>query len=164
MLYSCSNCYAYCLYTRIETHTCATHTHIYSCLKQMWLLRQQRTTAPCWFQNETNAYESCPGVKLLHDHWSGSFDWIPIWLGLTWSICATVLGLGLGSGVEGAAELSHWEAVRVIITLCFDISTFLMGAKCCAGIPVSVCLCSRLSPSCPGLCQHSCERQRVIKV
>lgn len=124
------------------------------------------TTTPCCSKIETNACESWPCVKLLHDHWSGSFDWIPVWLSLTWSICATVLGLGLGSGVEvgGGVELSHWEAVRVITTLCFDISTFLMGAKCCAGIPVSVCLCSRLSPSCPGLCQHSCERQRVIKV
>lgn len=65
------------------------------------------TTTPCCSKIETNACESWPCVKLLHDHWSGSFDWIPVWLSLTWSICATVLGLGLGSGVEVGGVWSY---------------------------------------------------------
>lgn len=144
-------------------------------------------TATCSLAIKAHAYETDVAVKSRHHmHFFGTRQMlmkaVPLWsLCMTTSLAVLIESqsewVWLGPSVRlslalvkvlgrrgGGAESSHREAVRAITTLCFDISTFLMGPKCCAGIPASVRLCFHLSPSCPWRCQHSCERQRVIKV
>ena len=155
----------YCLCACLDTHT---HTHTHTRLQ--WLKTDVTVEI-------TELHRPIPLPQRDKCLWKlprrEAFAWPPLW---QFWLNPALTGFDLVHlcdcpwprfRVWGRGGLPSYHTERLLGSLqplCFDISTFLMGAKCCAGIPVSVCLCSRLSPSCPGLCQHSCERQRVIKV